>query len=95
MGPGQHPLKGCAGDNERFADLKLRNHLVKRSQSISYSGVNVHFQNTLAKKHIRELQDSAGTMLVDPKHSWPKVINSHLWPNSVAVAGRASIVSRH
>jgi hypothetical protein len=62
------------------------NHCAKRHQMISFAGVNAHFQNALAKKCIRNLQDSACTMLVHAKHCWPQAISTHLWPYALCMA---------
>jgi hypothetical protein len=73
-------------DNGRFADIVWRSHMEEKGQSISYSGVNAHFQNALAEKRIQDLQHSARTMLVHAKHRWPRAINSHLWPYALRMA---------
>jgi hypothetical protein len=58
-------------DNGRFIERAFREHCKEKQQMISFSGVNAHFQNALAEKRIRDLQDSARTMLVHAKHRWP------------------------
>jgi hypothetical protein len=62
------------------------NHCAERHQTISFAGVNAHFQNALAEKRIRDLQDSARTMLVHAKHRWPQAISAHLWPYALRMA---------
>jgi hypothetical protein len=54
------------------------NHCAERHQTISFAGVNAHFQNALAEKCIHDLQDSARTMLLHAKHCWPQAISAHL-----------------
>jgi hypothetical protein len=39
-------------DNGRFADNAFKNHCEANSQSISYCGVNAHFQNGIAERAI-------------------------------------------
>jgi hypothetical protein len=73
-------------DNGRFVDHEWRDHLEAKDQTISFSGVHAHFQNALAERRIRQLQDSARTMLVHVKHRWPRAINSHLWPYALRMA---------
>jgi fructose-1,6-bisphosphatase len=55
-------------DNGRFCEKDFMAHIKSKDQTISFSSVNAHFQNTLTKKRIRDLQDSARTMLVHAKH---------------------------
>jgi hypothetical protein len=45
------------GDNGRFAETLFMQEIVKQGQTISFCGVNAHFQNGLAERRIRELQD--------------------------------------
>ena len=42
-------------DNGRFADKGFVNHVTANLQSITYCGVNAHFQNGMAEKRIRDL----------------------------------------
>jgi hypothetical protein len=64
-------VKHYHADNGRFIERAFREHCEEKQQTISFSGVNAHFQNALAEKRIRDLQDSARTMLVHAKHRWP------------------------
>jgi hypothetical protein len=73
-------------DNGRFADKSFIDHVQLKSQSLSYCGVNAHFQNALAEKRIRDLQDATRTMLVHAKHRWPAAITPHLWPHALRLA---------
>jgi hypothetical protein len=43
-------------DNGRFADNGFVNAVNKQQQTISFCGVNAHFQNGIAEKRIRDLQ---------------------------------------
>jgi hypothetical protein len=61
-------------------------HVKSKHQTISHSGVNAHFQNALAEKRIRDLQDAARIMLVHAKHRWPKAISLYLWPYALQMA---------
>ena len=51
-------------DNGRFADNKFREAVAQKGQSLTFCGVNAHFQNGVAERRIRELQDHARTMLI-------------------------------
>ncbi|WP_317203594.1 hypothetical protein, partial [Janthinobacterium sp.] len=66
-------------DNGRFADNKFRQAVNQvRGQTLSFCGVNAHFQNGVAERRIRELQDHARTMLIHSSKRWPTAINTHL-----------------
>jgi hypothetical protein len=66
-------------DNGRFADNGFMNAVKKQQQTISFCGVNAHFQNGVAEKRIRDLQEQAHTMLLHAKSRWSEVISIHLW----------------
>ena len=67
-------------DNGRFAERTFMSHCDSKGQTISFAGVNAHHQNGIAEKRIRDLQDTARTMLVHAKKRWPKAVSAHLWP---------------
>ena len=73
-------------DNGRFADKGFVNHATSQRQSITYCGVNAHFQNGIAEKRIRDLQEQATTMLLHAEAKWPKVISANLWPYALRMA---------
>jgi hypothetical protein len=70
-------------DNSRFADNLFIREVAKERQTISFCGVNAHFQNGIAERRIRELQDQARTSLVFASHRWPNAVSVHLWPYAV------------
>ena len=47
---------------------------------MTYCGVNAHFQNGVAEKHIRDLQERERTMLLFAVHKWPRMISMAIWP---------------
>ena len=51
-------------DNERFADSKWRKDCSSKGQTLTFCGVNAHFQNGVTEHRIRELQEHARTMLI-------------------------------
>jgi hypothetical protein len=67
-------------DNGRFANSGFANAVKKQQQNISFCGVNAHFQNGIAEKRIRDLQEQSLTMLLHAKSRWPKVVSIHFWP---------------
>ena len=73
-------------DNGRFADNAFKNDVRDKMQSISYCGVNAHFQNGIAEKRIRDIQESARTMLIHGKTKWPDAVNINLWPYALREA---------
>lgn len=73
-------IKHYHADNGRFAENLFMADVARLGQSITFCGVNAHFQNGIAEKRIRDLQEGARTMILDAKSKWPKAINTALWP---------------
>ena len=73
-------------DNGRFADKLFREHALVSNQLMTFCGVNAHFQNAVAERRIRILQDNARTMLIHAKSRWPDAITSNLWPYAIRLA---------
>ena len=67
-------------DNGRFADNAFLQAVQQEGQTISYCGVNAHFQNGVAEKRIRDLQDEARRQLHHAKARWPEAVTVNLWP---------------
>jgi hypothetical protein len=76
-------------DNGRFAENRFRKAVIERPQTLSFCGVNAHFQNGMAERRIRELQDHALTMLIHASKRWPSAIDPHLWPYALRKANEA------
>ena len=66
-------------DNGRFAETGFKDACTAMHQTVSFCGVNAHHQNGIAERRIRDLQDTARSMLLTAKHNWPNVITSNLW----------------
>ena len=64
-------VKQFHADNGRFADNTFINDCKAQGQTITYCGVNAHWQNGLAEKGIRDLREAARTMLLHAIHRWP------------------------
>jgi hypothetical protein len=45
-----------------------------------------HFQNGIAEKRIRDVQDLARTMMIHARHHWPNAITANLWPYALKIA---------
>ena len=79
-------------DNGIFADNDFRTACTAARQTYSFCGVNAHHQNGIAERRIRDLRDSARSMLLLAQHNWPDAITSHLWPFALRYA---SLIRRH
>ena len=73
-------------DNGRFADNGFIQACKDNNQGITYCGVNAHFQNGVAEKRIRDLQEQARTMLLFAVHKWPRMLSIALWPYALRTA---------
>jgi hypothetical protein len=73
-------------DNGQFADNLFLKSVTESGQTISFCGVNAHFQNGIAEKMIRDLQESARKQLLHVKSRWPKAIELNLWPYALRLA---------
>jgi hypothetical protein len=74
-------IKHYHSDNGRFADNAFIKDIRKArpSQSITYCGVNAHFQNGIVDKRIRDLQEPARKQLLRAKARWPSTVTTNLW----------------
>ena len=54
-------------DNGRFAEKGWMEHVKEKGQTISFCRVNVHHQNGVVEKRIRDLQEAARTALIHAK----------------------------
>ena len=84
-------IKHYHANNGRFIEQPFKDHCKQNNQSLSHLAVNRHFQNAVAEKRIRDLQDAARTMLVHAKHHWPKAVNAHLWPYALCFANEIHV----
>jgi hypothetical protein len=73
-------VKHYHADNGRFADNEFIKSVNSSVQTISYCGVNAHFQNGIAEKRIRDLQEQARKQLLHAKSRWPSAVELNLWP---------------
>jgi hypothetical protein len=77
-------------DNGRFADNAFRNSIQENQQTISFCGVNAHWQNGIAERRIRDLQEAATTMLLYAQRRWPDAMDRALWPYAMRHANNIS-----
>jgi hypothetical protein len=73
-------VKHYHADNGRFADNAFLKSIAESGQTISFCGVNAHFQNGIAEKRIRDLSEQARKQLLHAKARWPSAIEINLWP---------------
>ena len=73
-------------DNGIFATKAFMDEVQQRGQTITFCAVNAHHQNGRAEKKIRDLQESARTMLAHAKQRWPEAIEANLWPFAIRYA---------
>jgi len=73
-------------DNGRFADNLFREHVANQGQTMTFCGVNAHFQNSVAERRIRLLQDNARAMLIHAQARWKQAITANLWPYALRLA---------
>ena len=67
-------------DNGRFVDNLFIEDTKRHNQQVTYCGVNAHFQNGVAEKQIRDLQDLTRTAMLHASACWPRAFSPHLWP---------------
>ena len=65
--------------NSRFTDTLFIRDVQNNGQSISYSDANAHFQNSIAEKRIRDIQEYARKTILHGMAKWPEVMSSNLW----------------
>ena len=73
-------------DNGRFAETQWLEAVREQGQSISFCGVGAHHQNGIAEKKIRDVQESARTMMLHAAIRWPKGHTVSLWPYAIRMA---------
>jgi len=79
-------VKHYHADNGRFAEKMFTSDIAQKGQTISFCGVNAHHQNGIAEKRIRDLSDTARTMLIHANRQWPEAISANLWPYAIRMA---------
>ena len=80
-------------DNGHFAKNLFIEDIKQQGQTITYCRVNVHFQNGIAEKRIRDLQDAACTMMLHTSARWPQTMSPHLWPYALRMSNDIRNVS--
>ena len=73
-------IKHYHADNGRFADNAFIQDCQVNNQILSYCGVNAHFQNGIAERRIRDLQERTRTSMLYAMNKWRKMVIINLWP---------------
>jgi hypothetical protein len=60
-------------------DNAWKEALAQENQSITYCGVNAHFQNGIAECRIQDLKKQACTMLLHSQYLWPEAVTTAMW----------------
>ena len=76
-------------DNGIFKAKKWVEECQQRKQDLTFAGVNTHHQSGIAKRRIRELQETTRAMLIHATKRWPGVVTIHLWPYAIRMANQA------
>jgi hypothetical protein len=79
-------IKHYHADNGQFVDKAWKDGIDQENQGITYCGVNDHWQNGIAKRHIWDLKEQAQTMILNAQHHWPEATLAHMWPYAVCTA---------
>ena len=78
-------------DNGRFLNKGFINNCQLNNQHLTYCGVNMHFQNGIAKKRIQDLQEAKINSFLYALHKWPCMLSVHLWPYVIRTANEIMI----
>jgi hypothetical protein len=67
-------------DNGSFVENAWKDQIRLMSQTMAFSGVGAHQQNSISEKRIRDLQDLAKNALIHAIRKWLDAITRHLCP---------------
>jgi hypothetical protein len=70
-------------NNGRFCKNLWMAKIKKEGQTISFCGVNAHFQNRVAEWRIRDLSNGARTSLLHAKERRSSTVSVHFWPYAI------------
>ena len=79
-------VRSYQADNGVFRANKWQEECQNKRQRLTFTGVNAHHQNGHAERRIRELQDTARSMLLHAGKKWPKCVTTNLWPYAIKMA---------
>ena len=67
-------------DNGVFTAAEFQDSLAESQQTITFSGVGAHHQNSTAERAIGTVTGMCRTMMLHAKMRWPKAVTASLWP---------------
>ena len=78
----QHSIKilHYHADNRQFTDNAFITDCHAKQQSLSYCGVNAHFQNGIAEHRIWDLEEQTRTLMLYAMNKLKKMVLICLWP---------------
>ena len=68
------------GDNGVYKYNAFKEDIVKRKQTLTLSGVEMHGQNGTAERSIGTIVNAARTMMLHQALLWPAQFDIQLWP---------------
>ena len=77
-------------DNGHFADNAFITDCKAQRQGLSYCGVNTHFQNGIAERRIRDLQEQTRTSMLYAMNKWKHMVLICLWPYAMRHANNVA-----
>ena len=76
-------VKNYRADNHIYNSTLFRQSCAAAGQGLTFSGVNAHHQNGVAKRKIRCASNLARTMLFHAMISWSTHVSTNLWPFAI------------
>ena len=67
-------------DNSRCADNAFISDCKAQRQALTYCVINAHFQNVIAERRVRDLQEQTRTSMLYAMNKWKRMILIGLWP---------------
>ena len=77
-------------DNGRFAENAFITDCKAQRQGLSYCGVIAHFQNGIAERRIRDLQEQTRTSMLYAMNKWKRMVLICLWPYAMRHANEVA-----
>ena len=77
-------------DNGHFVDNAFIQDCQANRQRISYCSMNAHFQNGIAERRIRDLQERTRTSMLYAMNKWKKMVIINLWPYAMRHANHVA-----
>ena len=74
------------GDNGVYKSKAFKDDLVRRGQTMTYSGVGAHAQNGVAERGIPTVVNSFRTMMLHQALLWSEHFDMRLWPFALSYA---------